>query len=212
MRFLRARMFFGAVPFLLSLAWCAVVVAGFYLLERYKTTPGEQSPVRGQWPQDSHIERIPGTYNLVMALHPRCPCSQASVAELERVLAGARADVRVHVLVYQPSSSAGDAEWRDTGLCRRVKRIPRISLHPDADAAEAERFGARTSGQVVLYGPDGDLLFHGGVTSARGHEGESAAHQVLWSLLRGERSQQLTTPVFGCPLRAQIVSRCNNEK
>jgi hypothetical protein len=136
-----------------------------------------------------------------MALHPRCPCSQASVAELERILAGAPEDLRVHVLAYQPPAPVGDEDWSDSDLLRRVKRIPGISLYPDKDAEEAERFGARTSGQVALYGPDGALLFHGGVTAARGHEGEAAAHQILGRLLRGERSQASVAPVFGCPMR-----------
>jgi hypothetical protein len=201
-RFLQAKAFLAPVIFILGLAWCAVVVAGFYVLLRYKATPGEQAPVRGQWPQDSRVARVAGSYNLVMALHPRCPCSQASVAELERILAGAPENVRVHVLAYQPSSSARDAGWRDSELLRRVKRIPGIAVYADEGAEEAERFGARTSGHVVLYGPEGELLFHGGVTSTRGHEGETAAQHVLWSLLRGARSQPSTTPVFGCPLRA----------
>jgi hypothetical protein len=200
-QFLQARRFLAPVILVLGLAWCAVLAGGFYVLLRYTTTPGEQAPVRGQWPQDSPIERIAGSYNLVIALHPRCPCSQASVTELERILAGALESVRVHVLAYQPPSSALDEGWSDSELLRRVKRIPGISLYKDTHAEEAERFGARTSGHVVLYGRDGELLFHGGITSARGHEGEAAAHQVLGALLRGERSQPSDTLVFGCPLR-----------
>jgi hypothetical protein len=202
-----------AVICIFSVAWCAIVGAGFFVLLRYSTTPGEQAALAEQWPQDSQIELLPGSYNLVMALHPRCPCSQASVAELERILVAAPENVRVHVLAYQPSTSAIDDGWRDSDLLRRVKRIPGIDVHFDGDAEEAERFGARTSGQVVLYGPDGELLFHGGITSARGHEGETVAHEVLWSLLRGERPQSASaTPVYGCPLRSPSVNRCNDDR
>jgi hypothetical protein len=212
MRVLQATTPVALVIVLVSVAWCAVVGAGFFVMQRYSTTPGEQAPAAVLWPQDSHVERRPGSYNLVMALHPRCPCSHASVAELERILVAAPENTRVHVLAYQPSAPAADDDWRDSELLRRVGRIPGVYLHLDQDAEEAERFGARTSGQVALYGPGGELLFHGGITSARGHEGDSAAHPILRALLGGERPPPTTTPVYGCPLHALIANRCNNEK
>jgi hypothetical protein len=192
-----------AVICLLSLAWCAAVGAGFYALESYTATPGDQAAPPGQWPEGSPVQRIPGRHNLVIALHPRCPCSRASVAELERILALAPTPVCVHVLAYEPASAAPDDQWRDTDLVRRVRRIPGVFIWADVDATEARRFGARTSGDVLLYGPDGTLLFHGGLTSARGHEGESAAHEALGPLLRGEKCERSETPVFGCPLVPQ---------
>ena len=212
MRFMRAKTLFSVAILGLCIAWCGLVAAGFSTLMNYAATPGEQAPVDRDWPEKSHVERLRGGYNLVMALHPRCPCSHASVVELERILMDAPTNVRVHVLAFQPSSTTEDDGWPESELLRRVRRISGVYLYHDNDAGEAERFGARTSGQVALYGPRGELLFHGGITSSRGHEGETLAHQALRSLLRGKASPRSTTPVFGCPLRAPLVSRCNNER
>ena len=46
---------------------------------------------------------------------------------------------------------------------------------------------------------------HGGITPARGHEGDSAGADTLRSLVRAEiaqsgQSHPATTPVYGCPL------------
>ena len=41
-------------------------------------------------------------------------------------------------------------------------------------AARRQRFGAETSGQTLLYDRDGRLLFSGGTTGSRGHDGDNA--------------------------------------
>jgi hypothetical protein len=51
----RARLLLAPVLVVLGLAWSAVVTAGFYVLLRYKATPGAQAPVEAQWPRDSRI-------------------------------------------------------------------------------------------------------------------------------------------------------------
>jgi hypothetical protein len=183
-------------------AWCIAIALGFFTLERYEATPGEQGTVRSQWPEDSGVARVPGCYNLVLALHPRCPCSRASVSELEKILAQSPQDVRVHVLVFRPSD--GGTEWEDTGLVSSVKKLPGVLLHADDGAAIAERFGARTSGEVVLYGPSGELLFRGGLTAARGHMGDAPSQDTVRDLLHSKSSDLSSAPVYGCPLQKSI--------
>jgi len=69
----------------------------------------------------------------------------------------------------------------------------------DEDGAEAARFGAATSGTVALY-RDGKLLFNGGITPARGHEGDSFGKERLVSLLTTGKADRNDAPVFGCSL------------
>jgi hypothetical protein len=85
-------------------------------------------------------------------------------------------------------------------LWRRAAAIPGVIALRDRDGAKAKSFGAETSGDVIAYGNDGRLLFHGGLTAARGHEGDSFGRQRLLAVLRGETPDRRDSPVFGCNL------------
>jgi hypothetical protein len=61
-------------------------------------------------------------------------------------------------------------------------------------------FGAATSGEALLYGPDGRLEFAGGITSSRGHEGDNPGADRIVSLVTTGSAELATAPVFGCPL------------
>ena len=187
------------VLILLTVCWCGSAVAGFLILEKYKATPGEQGVVRSQWPENTSVDFAPRVYNFVLALHPHCPCSRATVGELARILDRLHVKVCLHVLVYRPAGSAGD--WDSSTLLDEVAALSGARLHVDIDAAEAERFGILTSGGLVLYGVHGELLFQGGITPSRGHAGDTAAQDAIRERLLGQASTLYTAPVFGCPLR-----------
>jgi hypothetical protein len=72
----------------------------------------------------------------------------------------------------------------------------------DQDAVEAKRFGAATSGQVMLYTASGDLAFRGGITGLRGHPGDNVGRQRLWAALEGRPPDRCDSLVFGCALCA----------
>jgi hypothetical protein len=150
------------------------------------------------WPEASRLERDRSQPVLVMFIHPHCSCSRASLGELERLIAECQGRFRAHLLFIQPDGTP--AGWADTDLWRRAAAIPGANVSLDAAGAEARRFGSETSGHVVLYAPDGRLLFHGGITIARGHEGDSPGRAALRSLLRGEDTTPALVPVFGCAL------------
>jgi hypothetical protein len=74
-------------------------------------------------------------------------------------------------------------------------------LFADVGGAEAERFGAVTSGAVMLFDTTGKRLFAGGITTSRGHEGDSAGGVMLRRLLKNETlAEAPTIPTFGCKL------------
>src|SRR5256885_12910626 len=54
---------------------------------------------------------------------------------------------------------------------------------PDRD--EAARFGARTSGYVVVYDASGHLVFAGGITGSRGHAGDNNRRRDAIAAIRG---------------------------
>jgi hypothetical protein len=93
-------------------------------------------------------------------------------------------------------------DWERTDLWRQAAAIPGATVTRDDDGHEAALFRAETSGQTFLYASDGDLLFTGGTTGARGHAGDNAGRAALLALLRREAPDRRATPVFGCPLFA----------
>jgi hypothetical protein len=136
---------------------------------------------------------------MVVAVHPQCPCTQASLSELARLLTKCGGRVEVFILMFVPRR-AGHG-WRPTARLRDLATMPGVHLLDDPAGEEAGRFGARTSGLIALYGQDGQLRFRGGITSARGHEGDNEGRRALLDLIQGnERSRLREIPVFGCPL------------
>jgi hypothetical protein len=181
-----------------GIAWAMAVGAGFFLLEAHQATPGEVADPPRRWPVDSRLALDPARANLVLLAHPRCPCTRASLAELERVLARCPGSVAVHVLFWRPGRSPEG--WARTSLWHSAVALPNVRVLDDEDGVEARRFGARTSGHALLYDAKGRLLFSGGLTGSRGHQGDNAGRGSVISLLARGRADRERTDVFGCPL------------
>jgi hypothetical protein len=182
-----------------GLLWLLVVAAGLAGLWRYASSPGIAATPPARWPADSRLERATDRATLVMLLHPHCPCSRASVEELNRLMVRVGGLVKTHLLFLKPADMPAD--WEKTDLWQAAAAIPGTSLRPDLDGAEAARFGSATSGQALLYDAQGRLLFSGGITPARGHAGDSAGRSAILSLLTAGTATAARTPVFGCSLR-----------
>jgi hypothetical protein len=182
----------------LCLLWLVAAAAGTAGLLRYENTPTEAGETPATWPADSHIVRQPGHATLVMFAHPHCPCSSASVGELNRLLTRCKDPATVHVLFIRPKGM--DDSWTETTLRKSAQAIPGADVQIDPEGREASRFGAESSGYVVLYGPDGRLLFSGGITAGRGHAGDNTGENVVVSLMNNKFVGLKHTPVYGCSL------------
>lgn len=148
----------------------------------------------------------------MLVAHPACPCTRASIRELERVLgsvASARreplgADVVVLFTAAQRAEVNADRVADD--LRKLVGSMPGVRIVDDPRGVQASRLGARTSGTVLFYDDEGTLRFAGGITPGRGHEGDSAGADALRALLsRASRSANGSHPstgaaVYGCGL------------
>ena len=184
---------------MLVAAWLLSVGTGFAILVRYNQRPGRPADPPMRWPARSALERTSGRATLVMLVHPRCPCSRASLEELDGIIASAPGLATVHVLVVGPPALSDG--WEETDLRQKASRIPGVHLRQDDDGGEAARFGGATSGQVVLYDAAGALVFSGGITPSRGHEGDNDGRAAVLALLLGRPADQMArTPVFGCSL------------
>ncbi len=163
--------------------------------------PGETGAMPTRWPADAGLPGPDGRPLLLVFLHPQCPCSRATLDELARLLAETEGAPRVLVPVLEPRSAAGS--WLDTDVVRQARGLSGVEVVPDPDGRLASRFGVLTSGQALLYGRDSKLLYAGGLTPGRGHEGQSPGRVAVADLLAGRAPAVRSAPVFGCALRAE---------
>ncbi len=178
--------------------WLTAVLVPAVQLWRYKSLPGAQADAPLRWPAASRIERDPTRTTILLFAHPMCPCTAASLSELGRLAADSE---RVLACVLFDVPSDADDSWCHSANWARAAAIPGVRVRQDCDGAEATRFAALTSGQVVAYAPDGTLLFSGGLTTARGHAGPSPFTAGLTNALTDQGGAAVSAPVFGCPLR-----------
>jgi hypothetical protein len=178
--------------------WGCCAGVGLAVMLNYEFTAAPPADVAPQWPGGAELARDSTVPTLIVFLHPHCPCSRATLRELDCLAADCEGQFALRiVLVRPPDTNDG---WEQTNLHRSAQQIPAAVVSSDAQGAEATRFGATTSGEAILYSPDGGLLFHGGLTPSRGHEGENAGRNALTSLIRTGQATCTQTAVFGCPL------------
>jgi hypothetical protein len=190
-----------------AVLWLLAAGAGFALILNYQNTGGRVGVTPEQWPSGAQIALDSKHDTLVMFVHPRCPCTRASVEELNRLLAQRSGQVVAHVFFFKPKDFS--TNWMQTDLWRSAMAIPGVAVHEDSDGAEARLFGAETSGYVLLYDPHGQLQFNGGITGGRGHAGDNAGENAVSSLLAGQAVSSRQTQVYGCSLLGKCDVACN---
>ena len=178
--------------------WLASVGTGLAWLMAYDNTPGTAARAPASWPAGSALPRDVSGPTLVMLAHPRCDCTRASIGELAELLARAPRRPRTFVVFIKPGGVA--AAWEKTGTFDQATRIPGVTVIRDDNGDEAVRFGVSTSGQTLLYDRDGQLVYSGGITGARGKSGSNTGRSTLLELLAGAHPTRATTQVFGCAL------------
>ena len=188
--------------------WATAVSAGSVELWRYQLTPGATpAPAPQAWPADSVVPVHPGKPVLLMVAHPQCACTRASLNELRRLIVRFNALENPPVLylsVVPTKGSRGDAI--DGPVLRNAASIEGLNVVIDQDGLFAKRLGATTSGHTLLYGASGELLYSGGITAARGHEGDAAGQDAILAALYGRPVATHEQPVFGCGLHKAAAS------
>jgi hypothetical protein len=189
-----------------GLLWLAALATAATILLTYDNTPGavtQRAPA--SWPSQTSLARVEGRPTLVMLLHPKCPCSRASVAELSVLLARAPGALTTHIVFHAPEGASED--WHRTDLWDAAAAIPGAVVGTDQGGAEARRFGIATSGHTLLYDGDGRLQFTGGITASRGHQGDNAGRRTILALLQQRPVQRHYASVFGCSLLEHDAAR-----
>jgi hypothetical protein len=177
-------------------AWSTLALFGFSIIWMYSAAPGAASSAPTTWPAESTLETQNG-HTLVLFAHPQCPCTHATIAELARLMAHCQGGLTTHVLFIAPEDAP--VTWAKSELVEKANQIPGVTTHQDNARRETALFGAHTSGTCLLYDPTGQLVFDGGLTAARGHEGDNAGSESIINWVSGNTGYP-NTPVYGCPL------------
>ena len=191
------------VTWTLVAVWSAAVATGMGLLAAYANNPGKWSSAPAAIGNDATSAR----YRLFMFLHPRCPCSVASVNELARIMSRCAAQLDATVYFVRPESQSAD--WENGTLRNLVSAIPGVKVESDVGGLVAGKFHANTSGEVFVYDRRGKLRFQGGITSARGHAGDNLGESAVIEIALGGESNVERSPVFGCPFQAEAANKGN---
>lgn len=179
-------------------AWGLLAGAGMAILHTHSARPGDSGSRPLRWPVDSKISLVADRPTLLVFLDSRCPCARATIAELEIVLAqcGDRAATRIVTV----GTEEREADWTNDRVWAALAKLPGVEMQKDHGGREASRFGVATSGQVLLFRPDGRLVFQGGITAARDHEGANYGRDAVIGWILGDDVGLTAFPVFGCPI------------
>jgi hypothetical protein len=191
------------------LVWAGLIVAGTRTLLIYESTPGAAGNIALKWPAKSRI--VPGhnRYTLVMLAHPNCPCTRASIAELDVLMAQVQGKLDAFVLFSKPGAKPD--EMRSSANWQKAAGIPGVAVRSDETGFETEQFGGLISGETVVYDPAGHLVFSGGITASRGHEGDNNGVDAVVLAVTGKLKTRTRVPVFGCALHNPNTKELSDE-
>src|SRR5579864_3544499 len=93
--------------------WIPAVGYGLSILWTYASTPGRAAQPPLAWPRHAPIALNPDGDTLLMFVHPRCPCSDASIGELAILMAhsSARLDARLDARLFFFYPHQERAQW-----------------------------------------------------------------------------------------------------
>src|SRR2546428_13644978 len=94
--------------------WLSAIAVGLAVIFQYETSPGTSAIPPRNWPAACGFERSFSTPTLVMAAHPHCPCTGASLGELAALMTECQGRLRSYVDLLKPASVDGD--WEQTAL------------------------------------------------------------------------------------------------
>ena len=184
--------------FMMLIVWVFIVGLGWMNLSQYENTAGQSQSSPDHWPSTSKITRTAGLPVLLMFVHPQCPCTRASMRELSLIMTHCQNRVKTQVVFMRPEGFS--QEQVKTDLWRSAVQIPGVEVLVDEHSKEARIFHVNVSGQTMLYDTQGKLVFSGGITSSRGHEGDSDGKEAIISFLTKGIILKKQTPFFGCLL------------
>src|SRR5438105_14461382 len=72
---------------ILAAIWVTAVMSGQRVMLNYDYTAATAGVPPSKWPHESLLPRTRGLPTIVVVAHPHCPCSRATVEQLDRLMA-----------------------------------------------------------------------------------------------------------------------------
>ena len=175
--------------------WISGILGSFALLQKYALTAGPVAQPRNAAHAVLAAHLTPGRPLVAMAVHPLCPCTDSSLAELSDLLARSHGACDAVLIQFQPLN--GTPEWPVDDSPRKLGGIA-VPVVLDRGGNIGAALGAVTSGHTVLLDEHGEVRFHGGLTIARDHRGRSPGQDAILDILAGGHPSLSSAPVYGC--------------
>lgn len=188
----------------MAVLWILALVPGVRYLLKFENTAGKQGLAASDWSSAALRSGDPHLPTLLVALHPKCSCSDATLSELEDAAQTFHGPYNAILLIDPPQGTTFD--WQKINSYREAQKALRAAVVLDPGGKLAAGFGAFTSGDVLLYSAEDthsrrSLLFAGGVTAARGMVGSNRGVEALEAAFHHPGNNlHATAPVFGCGL------------
>ncbi len=177
--------------------WLTLLFFGTFVSLNYEKTPARVAQAANPIaPNSSTLPDTAKEFQLLMFAHPQCGCTKASLAELARFLSrNNNISTRVYFIVPHSYES-----WKDSETVKSASRIPGVEVTVDYDGVIAKSYQAAASGECFLLDRKSSVLFHGGITGSRGHEGGNAGLDQISAIVRSNSRLTANNAVYGCAL------------
>ena len=196
--------------------WLLALIPGVHYLLAFEGTSGRTGIAPSDWHTLALSSGDAHSPTLLVALHPKCSCSNATLTELEEAALTFGRPANTIFLIDPPQGTSFD--WRQITSYREAQKALLATVVIDTDGKLAADFGAFTSGDVLLYSAEDShgrrsLRFSGGVTGARGMVGPNSGVEALVAAFHNSSSKPPSSaPVFGCGLLNKAISADERKK
>jgi len=189
---------------LLFVACPAIIAFGSWRLSDYSYRPCDQGDVVTNLSSATGIMNLPELIHsndelpiLILVYHPHCPCTASTVRNLERI--SSALSIHPHVVAFAYCPVGTSDSWIDSSITRQLVRMGADVL-VDRGGDYCSQLGTVTSGHILVYDDGMSLVFSGGITPGRGHEGTCPASSDLFQRVNGHSGETIQWPVYGCPI------------
>ena len=188
--------------YLFHFSWILMVAIGIWKTSEFTYTPGASVTDISKFPASSKLNAKTLQPTLLVFLHPKCSCSSSTLEELKRLLPELT-KVRVVVVFGQPPGR--DPAWTKSELWEKAQNLKGTELFLDKNNAEMSLFKISTSGQAFLFNAEDELVYSGGLTPGRGHEGVNDGQVFIREWLKKPSRKSFFDHVFGCGIFGEKV-------
>lgn len=135
----------------LGLVWLGAIGAGLGALAWYDNASAAPQEFLAEWPSGSAIHRSEQEKTLILFAHPRCPCTRASLGELEKIVAHCQGTITPWVVFFKPDGA--EPGWEQTDLWRTASAIPGVHVLCDVGGTRRDAFMSPLQGRPCSTAP-----------------------------------------------------------